>query len=650
MPEFFGSSATQVSGGLLALVVLMLAGSVLLNLFFSYRYARQKKKPLSKQQIIDTLKHFLRDQLVNTQNAPRHKRRSFMDKKILRIRSAYLAVEERAINQGIDSDGYWHFLNEKLQQLLTIFDEHKSAILLKDIRYKAKKINGLLKKTPDSNGKKAVVGALVKLQGACEKVKDNPERLAQLDTKLSKILLKFENEDFLDAAHLSASSNRYLKRSGSPISNIHAHASEISQVSSQNRNHENASVRESMASIGDSADHMKVSVNNLQEQLAETRRQLDAHTSMISRAADNSQMAAIGGELRDVSDEIIEASEREIKRLKELVQDKKLKIRELEEALHGQDKAVAGEAQAVDVDAPLAEELALVRRNLMESEQCIVVLENELEQLRQERALSPREAGSEGSMTESTLSHLNDTIGTLRTDLEASEAQVGQQSKVLDFIRDCIGAGTAEDVSLSVYQCLQDMGLEGNLLVYTKSRTLEINAAGAVPNREKILINNMQVGEVNLGNRNTRIHFRFRNLGGNLHKSDGQAFTSREKATSLELLEMTDKILMRINQLGAQQLQKKSLDVIANSVKYLTNEIDESFNTTFKQAESIIRDGFAQVQDLGRISGLSASQLASIKNLEKTALEDLAGDTRNKLRLRKAMLNLLQKIETIENG
>jgi hypothetical protein len=191
------------------------------------------------------------------------------------------------------------------------------------------------------------------------------------------------------------------------------------------------------------------------------------------------------------------------------------------------------------------------------------------------------------------------------------------------------------------------MGFSSNILVYTPERTLEINEVGAIASKDKLLVNSMQIGEVNPSSGDKRFHFRWQHIGGIIRREDSNAITEKEKENLVELSHLTDKIIHRILQAGHQKQNKRSLESVCNSIKYLTRELDESFEQVFSKVEGKVHDGFGQLQDVARSSGVNAAHIASIKKLEASVSEEIIAEKRIKLRMHKSMLSLLQKVEKL---
>lgn len=644
------ASQFMTTDGLLALLISGLLVSVLINLAFVQRVSRNKKKKLTNLQTTEIIRKFIGNQIIQTQNASRHQRRKNIDKSVLRLREAYLSIERACLDLGIDSDPYWRTLAVKLKVLLGIYDRHKSKRIVEEIREKAISIRGLLDKAAPCKAKDKVMVALNKLEAACENAAHDPDRLVGLNDKLGMLLQKFGNEFYLNAAHVSTAHNNYLESCKEPVEKIKNSTDSMTSIIDDMRSYNEEGYRETIDSISDSTEAMRERIYELESQLNGSKHRMSVHTTSLEVASTDTDIKKVSGDIHDLSDEIIEASEREIDRLNKLVKEKKIIIRNLEDALRQNQTSTdsgAGGSEDVKYDLPpnLQKEVELLRRNLNESEQCIVLLEGELEILKKTRSDA---SSNKNVVTEEAVSHLNNTVDSLKKELMAYESAWREKDLLFGFIQECVDANTAEDISLSIYQCLNDMGFDAELLVYTPARTMEVNETGALRAKDKMLINNMQVNESNLSDYGKRIFFRLSNIGGAVCRKNNKAISTKESSNLMEFFSLTQKMLSKVNSSVANLQQKRTLDSLANSVKYIAKEVDDALEEVLRNADSVVRDGFGQVQDVARSAGMPAGQIANIRLLEKSMGDELKSNARTKLRLRKSMLSLLQQIEKLD--
>ncbi len=648
MADFLAFLSSQLGAdNLTSILLLLLLSSILANLFLVQRSLQMKKKKPDKAKIIEVLKAFLSSQLLQSQNTLRHKQRKHLEKKVMRLRQAYLAIEKSSLDKGIDSQAYWQVLHDKLKQLLSIYDQHKASKLLLRVQEKIKTIQQLLDKAPESESREQVRGALDKLEVACEELNDNPIRLHEIEKKLGRLLTKLSNEFYRESSHLSGAGHRYLENTTASMVQMKTNAHAMGKIADNPVYGGEGSYGESMTSLSESTADMRARIDELEYQLKQSRNKLELHMIAMDKATKDDDMKNLSLDIRDVSDEIIEASEREIDRLHSLVKEKKVIIQDLEHALRHNKKQAESSVDKVETHLTTAreDELKLLRRNLFESEQCITLLEQELELLKLSKAEALEK--KKADVSEDEIYHLNKTIDTLKQEVVNYESAWREKDLLFSYVTDCLEANTAEDISLTIYQCLGDMGYKSDLQVYTPSRTLEINVQGAVPTREKLIINSMQIGEVNLSDKERRFYFRFSNLGGLVRHNDGKAISEREKTNLFEMFSLTDKVLRRVLQLANNKQSLKSLDSVSNSIKYMMKEMDEGFDHVFQKVDGAVHDGFGQLQDVARSAGMNATQIASIKNLEQNVADDLLAEKRIKLRMHKSMLGLLQKVEKL---
>ena len=633
---------------LISILLFIVLTCIFIILFLTQKIAFLRKKKLSKNKTEDALKDFFSSQIYQTQNTTRHKKRSHFKKKIMRLRHAYLAIERNCLDRGIDSQEYWELLHSKLRKLLAIYEKNKSNGIIAYLKKNIELLQSLLDRCPESKGKDQVKAALKNLVKTCESMEENPERLSAINRKVLKLLEKFSNELYRETSYISDSGENYIANTHHTVSKIKGHIDAIKSISNDKTKNQEEQIQGKMTTLSDTSQAMKGRIKELEDNLKYAQLKLTSHMSEYEQSG-YKDTENLRHDIHDISEEIIEASEREIGRLNKLLDEKRNIINELEESLKtikpSSDSGKPESHEIINLSTQREEDIAFLKRNLQESEQCICLLEGELETLK----TRTREAGDLKStpINENEINELTKTVNNLKMEIVDYESAWKEKNILVSYVLEFLDASTTEDVSLSIYQCLLEMGFSSNILVYTPERTLEINEVGAIASKDKLLVNSMQIGEVNPSSGDKRLHFRWQHIGGIIRREDSNAITEKEKENLVELSHLTDKIIHRILQAGHQKQNKRSLESVCNSIKYLTRELDESFEQVFSKVEGKVHDGFGQLQDVARSSGVNAAHIASIKKLEASVSEEIIAEKRIKLRMHKSMLSLLQKVEKL---
>jgi len=633
-----------------ALLLLLLLVSTFFNLYLLHKQLSKRRK-VSAKQLAELLREFFSNQIQQSQNTARHNQRKHFELKVMRLRYAYLSIEKSCLEKGIDTRSYWDYLHRKLKDLLDIFNQHNANLLIKEIRSKIKQLRQFINGLPESIGKDKLASALDKLEGACVAASDNPARLNKINEKLAKLLFKFTNEFALEGVNLSNADNQFIASSEGSLIRMRSNIDKMKGIAEQSQLDDERPQTASMAALAETCEEMRERIYELETELSNARQKIKTRVVTFDNTTEEHVVKQATEDVRDISDEIIASSEREIGRLRKLVHDKQGIIDELEDTLSTLAKGSTAQSEVKPEDQALAKvlesEMQMLRRNLQESEQCIVLLENELETLKRNRQESA--STKRGDLAQEAVEKLSQTIESLRKEVVDYETAWREKDLLLGFVQECLLAQAAEDISLSVYQCLTDMAFHADILVYTAARTLEINPTGSVSSKHKMLIGNMHMGETNLSDQDRRLFFRFRNLGGTVTRDDNRVISARENENLLQLFDITDKMLGHISRETGRNHQRKSLDAVANSAKYITKEVDEGFDRVIADGQGLVREGFTDVQSVLRSAGLTATQIAKLKNIEKNIAEALRANNRIKLQLHKSLLKLIQKIEDMES-
>ncbi|WP_339075118.1 hypothetical protein [Teredinibacter turnerae] len=216
-------------------------------------------------------------------------------------------------------------------------------------------------------------------------------------------------------------------------------------------------------------------------------------------------------------------------------------------------------------------------------------------------------------------------------------------------MRESVDSSSLADAGIFFYQCLKDLGYANELLINADGKKMELNEKGSLAVSQKLLIENMRVGEFNSSERDKKVVARYANFGGVLRKDDGSAFTQEEKQTLSDLFVICDKIFARIKMTDAQSSQRREVAKLVNGYKYMVSEMDDMIDGLIKKIKGEVSSSFRQVEDVGRSAGLQARVIAAIKSLEDELQADLAGESRVKIRLRKSQLEFLKNLEDLES-
>lgn len=615
-------------------LITLLVFSVLTNLYF---IQNNQLKKLSKRAINsitpDIVKAFIDEQYRKTTLAKKNNELNFLAAEVIKLRSAYLKIESKSLNYTISSKEYWNTLNEQLKKLYEILTRYKTSKSLSSIFEKIELIrNEVSKSNSKPKNKEAVFRVLQDFRVSCIEHSDNPEKLAQYNKTIDELFKKLGNAKYSQLSKNAGAHKRYTERASQSINEIKKHVEEIStdnensevSYSAQKYNHTNSKIKEGLNQYENDIGEINSAVNH-------ATRATIVHVdndAEISRSMDN---------LDEISEQIQRENDREIGRLKGLVKNQRNTIAELELALDDQD--ASAQPSQIDIDQ--------LKRSLLEAEQCVEILENELDKLRSSAHTLPNRdtfTQEHATLDDDNIGILKDTISKLEEEVSSVKEGEKEKGTLIEFYREGFSAQTPEDASLLLFQTLSELGVMPRLIVFNQNRDIEVVTGKKISDREKMLVKCMEINEINHDHRQNTISFRFLNFGGWLSYTEGSLEKDRERCV-IDVLQNADKVISHIKSLQSNRAHKSRLDQCANDTKRIAREVDESLEHHLKKTKSTLRDAFSQISDVSRARGMPASQIAGIKEMEKEALIMLESDETIRLKTKQKLLKLLRSIE-----
>lgn len=627
------STSLGAAENLVWILITLLVVSTLINLYF-FQNKVLKKPASSKRNDItpDFIKRLIDDQYRKTVNSKDQKNHKNLTQDVIKLRSAYLKIESKSLNYVVDSPEYWETINKQLGKLFNILTKFKENKALSGILEKIELVrNEVINSTTGQTSKEAVLKVLQKFRASCIENSDNPSKIAHYHDTLNNLLKKLDDAQFSHFSKTAGVHKRYKDKSMDSLGNMRRHVHDLESgfeeggrimkaVEKYNQNN-----REFESGIGKyekDLDEIKSAVNN-------------ATSGAVLYVNSAPELKKSMDDFDDISEQIQKENDREIKRLKTLVKNQRLTIAELETAMHE-----VGKHGDIDIDQ--------LKRSLQEAEICVDILEKELENLKSSAYVPANKnlavADSSERVSDENIEILESTIDKLEN--EISEAKKGgKESQILvDFYRESYNAQTVEDVSFLLYQTLSDLDYSPRLLVFNQNRDIEITQAGKISEREKMLIRSMNINEINPNTQQKSMAFRFLNYGGWVQANSKDTQPEQEKLVA-DLIKNADKIISQVKHLQTNRAHKNKLDQCTNNTKRVAHEIDELLQSHLNRTKESVRYSFGQIQEVSRARGMSASQVAGIKELEKDMLATLSSDEVIRLKTKQKLLKLLRFME-----
>jgi chromosome segregation ATPase len=647
-------STFQAEYGILELCII----NMIVSLFLMIKLIAEKKKNREFIKLTkfpeQYIQKFLRSQFNRTKNYNLivehidHK----LNKEVVQLRTAYLKIEEKALEKIINTEPYWKHLDENLLKLIKIIFPQTNARnnelfeLESKISLLKQRINNLSNSSNNPKVEKNKARAIASLEQMHEQHKKGGYNRTDLQRQLGKmesLIHIFENPDIRKNHLIQRSQRQYLNNSGKHIDEL----ARISSTSAKNIDHfENTLLQSSIhsdAHLSKELQLFKTENESLSQQIQKLKSELEMFKNRIPlkdsllSINQTSDKKSHPYEMADITQELIESNEKEIDRLRDVIAKQRHSIFEMEESLNSLEEINRSENSGHQA------EIDKLKRCIRESEICISMLEKELDELRDNIA-DLKDSGPSSDMSVNASEQLNEEVKQLKTAIEQSNNQLAVFEHLNQYASDALSSGSIEDIALLVYESIVSLNYLPSLLIKASDRTLELSTQGAIPIRDKASIDNMQINEVNLGQKG-EISFRFLQISGKVHPPLGVTQNNDDKQLIVKILQLTDKILILASMAHKGKQQAKIRDDIINSIKHTSYDLDKVIEDHNKTTKKIVSGSFQKISDMARVRGMTATQVAAINGIGQETMRQIEAANTLRLKSRKDFLSLINVIE-----
>lgn len=647
-----GSSESVIS-----ILVVLLIISLFVNLFFINSRLMNKlgARKLAKK-MPSEIQSYLNTQADKTSNHHKFHYIPQLFEFVVKFRSAYLRIEGKAIDRGIDSEEYWNLLNAKINDLVKVASTYIGNRPLVNIKKKIELIKSLVSESKGVENKKKIVDCLDKFYKVCD-MNSSEKKIADYDRKLNKIILRFTDKYYAKMDRLVQLNTDFVEKGRSAIQTLEESTNTFDDIA-RKISGVNEPTQEYLDKCRDNSQQIREGVENVRNSLYELEQKV--YSTRDSEGAGSEHAKQKSGELADLSEMIQAENEREISRLRKIIDSQKDTIGELEKKLDvmlvelqttGTDGGALGEISEVEKQRNIAL-IESLKRNLRDAEACIKILETEVDKLRDQSAIVDADFEKVADkerlpMGESEVQSLGSVIDDLRLEVESKSLENDLLKVVAHFAVELFKGETFEDLALLLYETLGEMKVNVILKIYSPSRTFEVCASGKIPQRLGTVIDNLHLNETS--NSQGSFFFKYKNFGGAVHPKEAGKLSNTEIAHVLMVIAVANKAFDRIRLLIVNKAQNQKLGECENNVKKTFSEVDAAFDKIGKNAVKVIEDSFRQLREIGKSSGLSASQIARISRLESTAVEEINSEKVTRLKVKKSFLEALSGLESIRS-
>lgn len=649
------SLSLESSGSVVGIVAFFVI-NVIINLFLINKIfeERQRNRKLARQKKDDDkiIREFLEQQHQDTRTHNRRLQKQItLDKEVIYLRTAYMKIEGNAIAYKVDTDPYWTYINEQLKKVIKAAVPqllHKDAEV-KELQNKIALLKDKIRLIPGKNNdpkvnekKERIVAMLDNFSHQHVHSAGDRNRLKKQVNKIENLVQLFEDPELRRQYTLERRQKTYLKSSQKHLNKLQDnHLINENTIRSLENNLEKVpstkGMEEELRRFKDENGKLNLHVDQLKKELRDFQERMGNRDtpSLFVETAKEKKTDAV--DMFSLSDEILSSNEKEIDRLRDVITNQRRSIADMEESLEN----LQGLSQSESADH--RSEIEKLQRCIQESEVCISMLEQELDELKRDLD-TIRHSRDEAGITLAETSQLGEELTTIKADLEKALDKSQRGEAIIEFVREALQASSVEDISLLIYENIASLNYLPGLIVKGADRFIEMTQQSTVSTRDKVLINNMQINEVNPG-RGGQLAFRFLNIAGLVRPPLGEEIDSDDQTHIIEVVKIADRIIGHLATNQKVKASSKALDNTINTIKQTSYELDKILEDSAKKTRKLVSSNFGQVQDIARAKGLGASHIASFSAIEQETLRQLEAENTVRLKLRKHFLTLLNQLE-----
>jgi hypothetical protein len=630
--------------------------NVLINLFLVHKVyeERQRSRKLTRQQKDEKtiIRDFLEQQHQQTRSYTQRLGNPIgLEKEMIYLRAAYMKLESNALVHEANTEPYWAYINEQLKKVIkaTALQSLPKDDELKELQNKIVQLKERIVAIPgekDEAGirekKERIVALLDNLAYQHAQSVGDRSRLKNQVNKIEHLVQLFEDQILRQQYTLQKHQESYIKNS-----QMHLEALQDNHLVTENniRSLENSFEKEPATSalevelqhFRDENNKLNLHVEELKKELRKLQNRVDNSDTPGQFIATNEKKKSAGYDLFSLSEELLASSEKEIDRLHDVIAKQRRSITEMGGSLTNLQQLSTTETS--DHKA----EIEKLQRCIQESEVCIGMLEQELEDLRSDLdTIRHQRDGAGISLAEA--DQLGKELNTIKVDLEKAVDKNRRGDAIIEFVREALNASSVEDISLLIYENITSLGYPSCLIVKAPERFIEMAQQNSVSTKDKLLLNNMQINEINPG-RGGHLTFRFLNIAGLVRPAAEDDIDSEDQAYILDILKIADRI---IGHLAATQKAKssfKTVDNVVSGLKQTSYELDQLLEDSAKKTKKLVSSNFTQLQDTAKAKGLGASHIAEFAAIQQETLRQLEAESSVRVKLRQKFLALLNQLE-----
>lgn len=657
--------------------------SALLNFIVLFAYNRleiksKQFKKTKKEINIDSITTYFEEQFKQTKGLLADKRYQKLPENILRganfnhivaLRSAYLRLERKAIPNGISSWEYNIFIIEKLATVLKIYmpSLFENKKLISALERQVDTLKNKLKNTLSELDTYAnnPVQHILEFEKLTKNNKLTQEEIQPYIKKLERIIHTFSDPEARKAENdksIVIEKSKNIDEAYNNLSNnFDKQTKEIIELGASLKNLKDTDQEQLAASILDDLNsdlsktkssniHLKEDMSELREKISSISSKLNPKTGGILSSARISVAKTDGdidtSELKTLSDEIQEINAKEIDRLRNIVKDQKSSIFNMESKINTLESELDGKGELTAETQSVINQL---KRTIQESEMCIQVLEQEIDQMRNQlETMDQSKTPAPPEVSEKDLEMLNNQLDTLNKELNEKVSASNTNEAINNYVKEAITANSIEDISLLIFDCIQQAGGDPHIIISCKGKDVIVSNTGKIAPRDKVVIDNMQTNEVNESGDKKSINFKYNNIRGTIKALNPDENLSGSSKAMLEIANISNSIIEKILAIQTAKENTKKIEDCKNSIRKTAADLDKLYNSNSSKTKDIISSSLGQVEDIARTLGIPDNKIKTIKEIEDDAIATVDADKVLQLTARKQFVSIISSLDQLK--
>ena len=240
------------------------------------------------------------------------------------------------------------------------------------------------------------------------------------------------------------------------------------------------------------------------------------------------------------------------------------------------------------------------------------------------------------------------TLDKLINELEGDNAHgVSEkfENTIDNFFKESLQANSLEDLASLLFYYFDEHSCEPAVELKYHDKCVFVSKTGEIPQKDRIIIDNLSVNEIDYDQVNHKIKFNKSYIKGVLKPNSSAVSFSSVAEHLISILDLVNSLARHIGATQINRAHKSEVSEYQNKIKKLAFESDQVLEKQHDRSVSIIKSSFGQLIDMAKNLDLDDSKLEAFDKFERAAIDELEADMGYRLKLRKQFLSLISDLE-----